>query len=62
MLVAHRIEAKYLFPLSGGQFAGVPLRFAQTLIGFLTLHFWLLVASVIGLSAYRAWQLLPELA
>jgi hypothetical protein len=62
LLVAHRIEAEYLFPLRGGQFAGVPLRLAQTLIGFLTLHFWLLGACVIGLSAYRAWQLLPELA
>lgn len=62
LLIAHRIEAEYLFPLRGGQFAGVPLRFAQTLIGFLTLHFWLLSAGIIGLSAYRAWQLLPELA
>ncbi len=62
LLIAHRIEAEYLFPLRGNQFAGVPLRFAQTLIGFLTLHFWLTGAAVIGLSAYRAWQLLPELA
>lgn len=62
LLIAHRIEAEYLFPLSGGQFAGVPLRFAQTLIGFLTLHLWLTGATVIGLAAYRAWQLLPELA
>jgi hypothetical protein len=62
LLIAHRIEAAYLFPLRAGQFAGVPLRFAQTLIGFLTLHFWLTGAAVIGLSAYRAWQLLPELA
>lgn len=62
LLVAHRIEAEYLFPLRGNQFAGVPLRIGQTLIGFLTLHFWLTGATVIGLSAYRAWQLLPALA
>ena len=62
ILIAHRIEAAYLFPLHGPQFAGVPLRVGQTLIGFITLHFWLLGAGVIALSAYRAWQLLPGLA
>jgi len=62
VLIAHRIEAAYLFPLRANQFAGVPLRFGQTLIGFLTLHFWLTGATVIVLAAYRAWQLLPQLA
>lgn len=62
VLIAHRIEAEYLFPLRGPQFAGVPARFGQTFIGFLTIHFWLLGAGVIALSAYRAWQLLPALA
>lgn len=61
-LIAHRIEATYLFPLGGSQFAGVPARFSQTFIGFITIHFWLLGAGVIALSAYRAWQLLPALA
>ncbi len=61
ILIAHRIEASFLFPLAGPQFAGVPARFGQTFIGFLTLHFWILGTAIIGLSTYRAWQLLPEL-
>lgn len=61
VLVAHRIEAEYVFPLGAAQFAGVPLRADQTFIGFLSIHFWLFGAAVIFLSAYRAWQLLPEL-
>lgn len=61
-LIGHRIEAEYLFPLRGGQFAGVPLRIGQTLIGFLTIHYWILGAVVIALAAFRAWQLLPSLA
>jgi len=62
VMIAHRIEADYLFPLAGPQFAGVPLRADQTFIGFITIHFWLLGASAIFLAAYRAWQLLPALA
>ena len=62
VLIAHRIEAEYLFPLRGPQFAGVPARLGQTFIGFLTIHFRLLGAGVIALSAYRAWPLLPALA
>lgn len=58
-LVAHRLEASYLFPLGGPQFAGVPLRADQTFIGFITIHFWLLGAAAIFLASYRAWQLLP---
>lgn len=62
VLIAHRLEAAYLFPLGGAQFAGVPLRADQTFIGFITLHFWLLGAAAILLSGYRAWQLLPAIA
>jgi hypothetical protein len=58
-LVAHRLEASYLFPLAGPQFAGVPLRADQTFIGFITIHFWVLGAAAIFLASYRAWQLLP---
>jgi hypothetical protein len=58
-LVAHKLEAAYLFPLGGPQFAGVPLRADQTFIGFITIHFWLLGAAAIVLASYRAWQLLP---
>lgn len=61
VLIAHRLEASYLFPLEGPQFAGVPLRADQTFIGFITIHFWLLGAAAIALAAYRAWQLLPAL-
>lgn len=60
-LVAHRLEAAYLFPLGGPQFAGVPLRADLTFIGFITIHFWLLGAASIFLASYRAWQLLPLL-
>ncbi|MEJ7616178.1 MAG: hypothetical protein WKF30_04225 [Pyrinomonadaceae bacterium] len=60
VLVAHRIEAEYLFPLAGPQFAGVPARLGQTFIGFLTIHFWMTGAAAIALSTYRAWQLLPD--
>ncbi len=62
VLIAHRWEAHYLFPLRGPQFAGVEPRSDQTFIGFITIHFWFLGAGVILLSAYRAWQLLPALA
>jgi hypothetical protein len=62
VLIAHRIEAEYLFPLGGAQFAGVPLRADQTFVGFITIHFWLLGGAAILLSAYRAWQLLPAVA
>lgn len=61
ILIAHRLEASYLYPLGGPQFAGVPLRADQTFVGFVTIHFWLLGAAVIFLAAYRAWQLLPAL-
>ncbi len=61
IMIAPRIEAAYLFPLEGPQFAGVPLRADQTFIGFITIHFWLLGAASIFLAAYRAWQLLPAL-
>ncbi len=59
ILIAHRQEAAYLFPLKGAQFAGVPLRLRQTFIGFITIHFWITGAIVIALSSFRAWQLLP---
>lgn len=62
VLIAHRIEAEYLFPLGGAQFAGVPLRADQTFVGFITIHFWLLGGTALLLSAYRSWQLLPALA
>jgi hypothetical protein len=62
VLIAHRQEAVYLFPLGGAQFAGVPLRLRQTFIGFITIHFWLTGGACFALAAYRAWQLLPELA
>ncbi|HVG39014.1 MAG TPA: hypothetical protein VM870_07000 [Pyrinomonadaceae bacterium] len=62
LLIAHRIEAAYLYPLSGPQFAGVMPRLGQTFIAFITVHFWLLGAAIIALSTYRAWQLLPDLA
>ena len=58
VLIAHRQEAVYLFPLGGAQFAGVTARLRQTFIGFITIHFWLLGAGIILLSAYRAWQLI----
>ena len=61
VLIAHRIEADYLFPLAGPQFAGVPLRADQTFIGFLTIHFWVVGAAAIFLAGYRAWQLVPAL-
>jgi len=60
-LIAHRLEAAYLYPLDGAQFAGVPARVGQSFIGFITIHFWLTGAAVIALAAYRAWQLLPAL-
>lgn len=59
-LIAHRLEASYLFPLEGPQFSGVPLRADQTFIGFVTIHFWIVGAAAIFLGAYRAWQLLPS--
>ena len=60
-LIAHRLEAAYLYPLGGAQFAGVPARVGQSFIGFITIHFWLMGAVVIALAAYRAWQMLPSL-
>ncbi len=60
-LIAHRLEAAYLYPLDAAQFAGVPTRLGQSFIGFITIHFWLTGAAVIALAAYRAWQLLPAL-
>lgn len=61
VMIAHRLEAEYLFPLGSPQFAGVPLRADQTFVGFITIHFWLLGAAAIALAAYRAWQLQPAL-
>jgi hypothetical protein len=57
LLIAHRLEAAYLFPLKGPQFAGVPLRAEQTFVGFITIHFWLLGAAAIVIASYRALQL-----
>jgi hypothetical protein len=62
VLIAHRQEAAYLFPLGGAQFAGVQLRPRQTFFGFMTIHFWLTGGACFALAAYRSWQLLPELA
>lgn len=59
VLIAHRLEASYIFPLEGPQFAGVPLRADQTFVGFLTIHYWLFGAAALALGAYRSWQLLP---
>jgi len=61
VLIAHRLEASYLFPLGEPQFAGVPLRADQTYNGFITIHFWVLGAVAFALASYRAWQLLPAL-
>ena len=61
LLIAHRQEAVYLFPLQGKQFAGVRLSLRPTFIGFITIHFWITGAVAIGLSLYRAWQLYEEL-
>lgn len=57
LLIAHRLEAAYLFPLNGPQFAGVPLRAEQTFIGFITIHFWLFGAVGFVVACYRALQL-----
>lgn len=62
VLIGHRIEADFLFPLAGPQVAGVSPRLGQTFISFITLHFWVLGAAIIALASYRAWQLLPEVA
>lgn len=62
VLIEHRQEAAYLFPLGGAQFAGVPLRLRQTFFGFMTIHYWLTGGACFALAAYRAWQLLPEIA
>jgi len=59
VLIAHRIEANYLYSLNEPQISAVQLRLKQTYIGFITLQFFILSAFVIGLSAYRAWQLIP---
>lgn len=61
ILIGHRIEAAFLFPLAGPQLAGVTARLGQTFIGFITIHFWILGAAIIALSAYRSWQLLPDI-
>jgi hypothetical protein len=61
-LSAHRQEAVSLFPLDGAQSGGVPLRLRQTFTGFIAIHFWLTCGAGFALAAYRAWQLLPELA
>lgn len=61
VLIAHRVEAARVFPLGSAQFAGVVPRIGQTYIGFITIHFWLTGAVAIALSAYRAWQILPEI-
>lgn len=62
ILIAHRIEANYLYSLNEPQISTVQARIKQTYIGFITLQFFILSAFVIALSAYRAWQLLPDVA
>jgi hypothetical protein len=62
VLIAHRWEAAYLFPLGGKEFAGITPRLKQTFIGFMTVHYFIFGAAAIALSAYRAWQLIPSLA
>ncbi len=59
ILIAHRIEANYLYSLNEAQLSTVQMRVKQTYIGFITLQFFILSVFVIALSAYRAWQLLP---
>lgn len=61
VLIAHRIEANYLYSLNEPQISTVQMRLKQTYIGFITVQFFILSAFVIGLSAYRAWQLIPLL-
>ncbi|MCP9494008.1 MAG: hypothetical protein MSG64_06060 [Pyrinomonadaceae bacterium MAG19_C2-C3] len=62
VLIAHRIEANYLYPLGEPQISTVQMRLKQTYIGFITVQFFILSAVIIGLSAYRAWQLIPFVA
>lgn len=62
ILIAHRIEANYLYSLNEPQLSTVQVRVRQTYIGFITVQFFILSVFVIGLSAFRAWQLTPLVA
>jgi hypothetical protein len=61
LLIAHRLEAVFLFPLGRKHFGGISLGLQQTLFGFMTIHLCVLGVAVTGLSVYRAWQLYEEL-
>ena len=60
-LIAHELEAQYLFPLDAPRFvgfsAGAPLSFFSAI----TLHYGIAGTLLWALALYRAWQLAPAL-
>lgn len=61
-LVAHRMEEAYLYQTPGPKFVALDLTRPYTFISASTLSFTVGGVLTYGLAAYRAWQLLPEMA
>ncbi len=62
VLIAHKLEEAYLFPLDAPRFVGVSLGNPLTFFSAITFHYGIAGTLLWALSLYRAWQLLPQLA
>ena len=61
-LVAHKMEEAYLYRTPGPKFVALDLGQPYTFIGASTISFTVGGVLTYVLAAYRAWQLLPDLA
>ena len=61
-LVAHKMEEAYIYRTPAPKFVAIDLGRPYTFIGASTVSFTFGGVLTYGLAAYRAWQLLPELA
>jgi hypothetical protein len=62
MLIAHKLEEAYLFPLAARRLVGFSFGNPLSFFSMITLHYGIAGTLLWALALYRAWQLLPQLA
>ncbi len=62
LLIAHKLEDAYLFPLAAPRFVGVSLGNLLSFFSIITLHYGIAGTLLWALALYRVWQLLPQFA
>lgn len=62
VLVAHKLEDAYLFPLDAPRFVGISFGNPSSFFSAITFHYGIAGTLLWVLALYRAWQVVPHLA